>query len=60
MEGTASDHIAMEMGDEFFVIEHDQGTGWTRVRRRLTDEAGEEGIVPTAFIVIGPNEMFQL
>lgn len=41
----------MDVGDEFYVIVHDQGTGWTRVRHMMT---GKEGIVPSAFIDIRP------
>jgi hypothetical protein len=37
--------IPMKAGDEFFILESDQGDGWTRVRRRAN---GEEGFVPTS------------
>ena len=39
--------IPMNSGEEFFVIETDQGDGWTRVRRRANSE---EGFVPTTYI----------
>ena len=38
--------IAMGEGEEFSVLEQDQGDGWTRVRR----SDGEEGFVPTSYI----------
>ncbi len=38
--------IAMGEGEEFSVLEQDQGDGWTRVRRA----DGEEGFVPTSYI----------
>lgn len=37
-------------GEEFDLIELDQGDGWTRVRR--TKEEFEEGFVPTSYIEI--------
>jgi len=37
----------MNSGEEFYVIETDQGDGWTRVRRRANSE---EGFVPTTYI----------
>ena len=39
--------IPMISGEEFYVIETDQGDGWTRVRRRANSE---EGFVPTTYI----------
>jgi len=39
--------IPMNSGEEFYVIETDQGDGWTRVRRRANSE---EGFVPTTYI----------
>ena len=38
----------MNEGDEYEVVELDQGDGWTRVRR--TDM--EEGFVPTSYIEV--------
>ncbi|XP_037560115.1 formin-binding protein 1-like isoform X1 [Dermacentor silvarum] len=38
--------IPMEEGEEFLVVEVDQGDGWTRVRR----ENLEEGFVPTSYL----------
>lgn len=38
--------IPMEEGEEFQVVETDQGDGWTRVRR----ENLEEGFVPTSYL----------
>jgi hypothetical protein len=43
--------IPMKSGEEFFVIESDQGDGWTRVRRRAN---AEEGFVPTTYIRCQP------
>lgn len=42
----------MTEGEEFEVIELDQGDGWTRVRRKATNAEGqfEEGFVPTSYI----------
>ena len=39
--------IPMAEGEELFVLEVDQGDGWTRVRRLQEDE---EGFVPTSYI----------
>ncbi|KAI0218394.1 Formin-binding protein 1 [Lamellibrachia satsuma] len=38
--------IAMREGEEFSIVEQDQGDGWTRVRRT----SGDEGFVPTSYI----------
>ncbi|XP_066998676.1 formin-binding protein 1-like isoform X2 [Anabrus simplex] len=46
-EATSEGSIPMYDGEELFIIELDQGDGWTRVRRQ-TD--GEEGFVPTSYI----------
>lgn len=43
--------IEMEEGEEFHVIEEDQGDGWTRVRKMN----GDEGFVPTSYIEIDLN-----
>lgn len=40
--------INMDEGEEFDLIELDQGDGWTRVRRLRGD--CEEGFVPTTYI----------
>lgn len=40
--------INMDEGEEFDLIELDQGDGWTRVRRLR--EVFEEGFVPTTYI----------
>lgn len=37
----------MKEGEEFSVVEQDQGDGWTRVRRPGTED---EGFVPTSYI----------
>lgn len=37
----------MNEGEDFEVVELDQGDGWTRVRRTTNDE---EGFVPTSYI----------
>lgn len=39
--------IPLHEGEELFVIEVDQGDGWTRVRR---NSSFEEGFVPTSYI----------
>lgn len=39
--------IPLYEGEELFVIEIDQGDGWTRVRR---NSGYEEGFVPTSYI----------
>lgn len=44
--------IPMKAGDDFFILESDQGDGWTRVRRKAN---GEEGFVPTTYIRCHPN-----
>ncbi|XP_018495060.1 formin-binding protein 1-like [Galendromus occidentalis] len=41
--------IAMSENDEMYLVELDQGDGWTRVRMRST---GEEGFVPSSYIEI--------
>jgi SH3 domain len=38
--------ITMGLGEDFSIVEQDQGDGWTRVRRTT----GEEGFVPTSYI----------
>jgi len=38
--------IAMGQGEEFSIVEQDQGDGWTRVRRAN----GDEGFVPTSYV----------
>ena len=40
--------IAMREGQEFQVVEQDQGDGWTRVR----NSSGEEGFVPTSYVEV--------
>ena len=37
----------MDEGEEFEVVELDQGDGWTRVRRSKDQE---EGFVPTSYL----------
>ncbi|XP_018900690.1 formin-binding protein 1-like isoform X3 [Bemisia tabaci] len=46
-EATSEGSIPMYDGEELYIIELDQGDGWTRVRR-LNDS--EEGFVPTSYI----------
>ncbi|XP_049844462.1 formin-binding protein 1 isoform X12 [Schistocerca gregaria] len=46
-EATSEGSIPMHDGEELFIIELDQGDGWTRVRRQ---KDGEEGFVPTSYI----------
>lgn len=38
--------ISMDEGEEFNIVEQDQGDGWLRVRR----SNGEEGFVPTSYV----------
>lgn len=38
--------VAMGEGEEMFVLEQDQGDGWTRVRKH----DNSEGFVPTSYI----------
>ncbi|KAL1455747.1 hypothetical protein WDU94_009817 [Cyamophila willieti] len=47
-EASSEGSIPMFDGEELFIIELDQGDGWTRVRRQTTDS--EEGFVPTSYI----------
>jgi hypothetical protein len=44
----------MTKGEQFDVIEHDQGDGWTRVRRKIFNPEDEDfiGFVPTSWIDI--------
>lgn len=42
--------IKMAEGEEFEIVELDQGDGWTRVRRLDADRNYEEGFVPTTYI----------
>lgn len=46
-EATSEGSIPMVDGEELLIIEHDQGDGWTRVRRQTDNE---EGFVPTSYI----------
>uniref|UniRef100_A0A8D9BX72 Formin-binding protein 1-like n=2 Tax=Cacopsylla melanoneura TaxID=428564 RepID=A0A8D9BX72_9HEMI len=46
-EASSEGSIPMFDGEELYIIELDQGDGWTRVRRQ-TDS--EEGFVPTSYI----------
>ena len=40
--------VGMVENEEMFVLEQDQGDGWTRVRKG--DESQSEGFVPTSYI----------
>lgn len=40
----------MAEGEDFEVVELDQGDGWTRVRRLDNEKNYEEGFVPTSYI----------
>lgn len=44
----------MTEGEQFDVIEFDQGDGWTRVRRKIFKPDDEDfiGFVPTSYISI--------
>lgn len=46
--------ISMDEGEQFDVIEYDQGDGWTRVRRKVYNPEDEDfiGFVPTSYISI--------
>ncbi|KAJ6223608.1 hypothetical protein RDWZM_002153 [Blomia tropicalis] len=48
-EGLDEGSIKMAEGEEFEVVELDQGDGWTRVRR-MNNANYEEGFVPTSYI----------
>jgi len=53
-EASSEGSIPMEDGEELYLIEMDQGDGWTRVRR-IQPESGDmmpEGFVPTSYIEI--------
>lgn len=47
---TSEGSIPMAENEELYLIELDQGDGWTRVRR--TSGENEEGFVPTSYIEI--------
>lgn len=47
LTATSEGSIPMGDGEELLIIEHDQGDGWTRVRRQNDTE---EGFVPTSYI----------
>ncbi|KAG8250206.1 Formin-binding protein 1 [Homalodisca vitripennis] len=47
LAATSEGSIPMNDGEELLIIEHDQGDGWTRVRRQ---NDLEEGFVPTSYI----------
>ena len=51
--------IALEEGEELWLIETDQGDGWTRVRRLNPSHLDPmpEGFVPTSYI--DTTEMFE-
>lgn len=38
--------VPMEENEEMYVLEQDQGDGWTRVRKNN----GDEGFVPTSYV----------
>ena len=40
--------VAMVENEEMYVLEMDQGDGWTRVRKN--DQEQSEGFVPTSYI----------
>ncbi|KAG1666607.1 Formin-binding protein 1 [Nymphon striatum] len=45
-DGHDEGSLSLYRGEELFVIEYDQGDGWTKVRK----ESYEEGFVPTAYV----------
>ncbi|ODN03326.1 Formin-binding protein 1-like [Orchesella cincta] len=48
-EATSEGSIPMGDGEQLFIVELDQGDGWTRVRRQ---NSMEEGFVPTSYVRI--------
>ena len=52
MKATSEGSIPIEENEEVYLIELDQGDGWTRVRRLGDDNSAEEGFVPTTYIEI--------
>jgi len=48
--GSNEDTVSMKAGEQFFVLEHDSGDGWTKVRSK-TDS--KEGFVPTTYLNCG-------
>ncbi|CAD6187303.1 unnamed protein product [Caenorhabditis auriculariae] len=46
-EGQADGTIRMREGEEFFLVENDEGDGWTRVRRI---NENQEGFVPSSYL----------
>ena len=46
--------ISMYEGEEFHIMEHDQGDGWMRVRRMNNLE---EGFVPTSYVEIDKKSL---
>jgi len=59
-EVTSEGSIRMEEGEDLWVIETDQGDGWTRVRRIQISSIDPmpEGFVPSTYIEI--TEMFSV
>jgi hypothetical protein len=57
---TSEGSIRMEEGEDMWVIETDQGDGWTRVRRIQISSVDPmpEGFVPSTYIEI--TEMFSV
>ena len=55
---TSEGSIPMEEGEDLWLIENDQGDGWTRVRRTnmLASDPMPEGFVPSSYIEV--TEMF--
>ncbi|XP_070498331.1 formin-binding protein 1-like isoform X4 [Chironomus tepperi] len=49
-DATSEGSIPMAESEELYVIELDQGDGWTRVRRMVSGNMMEEGFVPTSYI----------
>ena len=52
LQGKDEGSIKIVEGEEFEVIELDQGDGWTRVRRKDRQMSYEEGFVPTSYIQV--------
>ena len=54
--GSSEGSILMSENEEMYVLEQDQGDGWTRVRR----EDGSEGFVPTSYVTVHLYESDQV
>ncbi|XP_041369269.1 formin-binding protein 1-like isoform X2 [Gigantopelta aegis] len=55
-DGSSEGSILMNENEEMYVLEQDQGDGWTRVRR----DDGSEGFVPTSYVSVHLYESDQV